>query len=553
MIDLFHTLQSSDLGYLKMVAGLWGIELQAPDVQTAMHSLVKAMLKPQLVNEILTVLPAEASFALQELMKNDGILPWALFTSQHGEVRSMGPARRDRERPDLYPDSAAEVLWYRGLIGRAFLDLEQEPQEYAYIPDDLVPYMITLLNKEEKRMGRPASPKETAVIQPANDRILDDVCTLLAALRSGIPPREIPAGFLGIPSPFLVALLKSTGMVEEDLDTQPEAVRMHLEEPRGVALAQLVETWFNSQKVNELRMLPHLKFEGTWVNHPLETRRTILELVSSLEEGTWWSLGKFISSVQKHHPDFQRPAGDYDSWFVLEKESGEYLKGRVSWEKVDGALLRFMICGPMHWLGLMDLSRTESGAEVSAFRISKWAQNLWHGSAPPGLPAEEDSLVVNRDGRIRLSNRSPRAVRYQIARLGEWQERRDQHYIYRVTPKSLQQAHGQGLRPQHLISLLKKHAGGGMPPSFLDALNRWEKSGTEAKLFSASLLRVERPEILNQLLQSPAKRYLGEVLNPTTVEVKRGAEESVQNALFQLGFLSETSSSFSVTTSDPSS
>jgi hypothetical protein len=546
MIDLFHTLQSGDLGFLKMVASAWGIELNAPDAQTALQILIKAMLNPQLVDEILQVLPQDAIHVLEDLLKNDGILPWALFSSQHGEIRSMGPAKRDRERPDLYPDSPAEVLWYRGLIGRAFLELEREPQEYAFIPDDLIPYMITMLSEEVKLWGRPASPKETTVLQPVSDRILDDICTLLSALRLEMPASRIPPGFLAVPPVFLIDLLKTSGMIEEDLTTQPEAVRLHLEETRGYALAKLVDTWVNSQKINELRMLPHLKFEGTWLNYPLETRKSVLDLVSSLAEGSWWSLSAFLSSVRDQAPDFQRPAGDYDSWFILDKESGEYLKGRSSWDRVDGALLRFMICGPMHWLGLIDLARPAENEPSSAFKLSDWAQKLWHGGSPTGIPREEDPIWVNMDGQIRLSNFTPRTVRYQVGRFAEWESYKDKHYLYRISPQSLERAGSQGLRTHHLVNLLKKYASAGIPPSFLDALGRWERSGVEAKIYNTSLLRVEKPEILNQLLQTPAKRFLGEVLNPTTVEIKPGSQAAVKKAMFELGYLSGVDNTFSV-------
>jgi hypothetical protein len=340
--------------------------------------------------------------------------------------------------------------------------------------------------------------------------------------------------------------MKTAGMVEEDLMTQPEAIRLHLEESRGYALAKLVETWVNSQKINELRMLPHLKFEGTWLNHPLETRKSVLELVSSLEEGSWWSLSAFLSSVHDQAPDFQRPAGDYDSWFILDEENGEYLKGRSSWERVDGALLRFMICGPMHWLGLVDLARPAEHQPPSAFRLSDWAQKLWHGSSPAGIPKEDDPIWVNMDGQIRLSNLTPRTVRYQMGRFGEWESCQDKHYLYRITPQSLERARSQGLRTHHLVSLLKKYASAGVPPSFLDALSRWESSGVEVKLYSTSLLRVDKPEILNQLLQTPAKRFLGEVLNPTTVEIKQGGQPAVEKAMFQLGYLTGVNNSFSV-------
>ncbi len=52
----------------------------------------------------------------------------------------MGAARRQRERPDIHPASQAESLFYKGLIGKAFFDARGGPSEFAYIPDEILPF-----------------------------------------------------------------------------------------------------------------------------------------------------------------------------------------------------------------------------------------------------------------------------------------------------------------------------------------------------------------------------------------------------------------------------
>ncbi|NTU74927.1 MAG: hypothetical protein HGA86_02270, partial [Anaerolineaceae bacterium] len=132
MPDLLHTLQGNDLGFLKMVANTWGIDFNAPDARTGLVTLTHAMLDAHLANEVVDALPEGAHQVLQALADGDGRLLWAAFIRQFGEVRSMGPAKRDRERPDLRPASPAELLWYRGLVGRAFVNTDSDPQEFAY-------------------------------------------------------------------------------------------------------------------------------------------------------------------------------------------------------------------------------------------------------------------------------------------------------------------------------------------------------------------------------------------------------------------------------------
>jgi len=146
MPDLEHTLQGHDLGFLRIVARAWGIDLNAPDAVTALPVIVKKIIEHSDFAEVIEALPQDARNVLQALVENDGRMPWAAFNRKYGDVRRMGSARRDRERPDIKPSNAVEVLWYRGLIGRAFLSQspETEPQEYAYIPDDVLPLLPIL-------------------------------------------------------------------------------------------------------------------------------------------------------------------------------------------------------------------------------------------------------------------------------------------------------------------------------------------------------------------------------------------------------------------------
>jgi hypothetical protein len=546
MPDLEHTLQGNDLGFLKIVAGLWGIELNAPDTVTALPFVVAGILEQADFAEVVEALPQDAKEVLNALLQSEGRMAWAVFVRRFGDVRRMGMARRDRERPDLKPASAVEVLWYRALIGRAFLNhnTEVEPQEYAYIPEDLLPLLPSLRSEAPPPLGRPASPNEMAHPALASDSILDHACTLLAALRIKMSEErlaQLPLG--GVSVRALKGLLQAARLLDYDHLPHPERTRAFLEAPRGVALAQLVQSWMEDPYYNELLLLPGLKFEGEWTNDPLRARKTIVELVSQIPENRWWSLPAFVSAVREQQPDFQRPAGDYDSWFIKQENSGNYLRGFGNWDEVDGALVRFIICVLMHRLGLLDLASPEPNGGPAALRLSAWAAALWNGDAPTGLPQEDALLKITAGGIILVPVLAPRAVRYQVARFCQWEGAKESggktEYRYRVTPASLERAKAQSLRPSQLAGLLRRHSEGPLPPWLAQALDRWEGAGTQAVMERVVLLRVTSPEILTALRKSRAARCLGEPLNDTTVTVRAGMEEQVLNALAELGYLSE--------------
>ena len=242
------------------------------------------------------------------------------------------------------------------------------------------------------------------------------------------------------------------------------------------------------------------------------------------------SLPAFIRDVKAKYPDFQRPAGDYDSWFIKRESDGEYLRGFAHWDQVDGALVRYFITGVLFWLGQVELASPEEGAEPTAFRaISEKVKGR----------SEDGKSVARSNGQISVPRFAPRAVRYQVARFCEWNEAKEAEYRYTITPSSLKKATEQGLKVEHLLSLLAKYTAGGIPPVLVKALKRWEANGTEARVQTQVVLRVSRPEVLEELRKSKAARFLGELLGPTTVVLKDGTQSKVLAALAELGLLAE--------------
>jgi len=539
MPDLYHSLLGHDLGHLHIIADFWGLALNSTDIDSAAKELAAALLDPERVRETIDVLPTEARAGLAALAEAHGRVPWAAFTRKFGETREMGAGRRDREKPFQNPASPSEVLFYRGLMGHAFFDTPGGPQEFAYLPDELLSLIRQDLETPRERqnakttdsgehrdsmmgpapLGRPATPAERAHIIPANDHILDDATTLLAALRLG---RQDP------PDPALSALLSAAGLIRKGVP-QTGPVRAFLEAPRAGALQALVEAWKVSETFNELRHVPGLVCEGEWANPALATRNSILGFLGAVPHGKWWSIQAFVSGIKRNDPDFQRPAGDYDSWFIRRAADGGYLRGFESWDEVDGALIRYLLTGVLHRLGIVDLANPAEGREPSAFRIAES-----RGSTP-----ENGNWKAASNARIAVPRSVPRAARYQLARFCEWEEQGPDEYRYRITPASLEKAAKQDLKAEQLIALLVKHAGAGIPPVLVKALKRWEVNGTEARAETQVVLRVSQPRMLEELRKSKAARFLGEPLGPTAIVIRAGAQAKVMAALAEMGLLAE--------------
>jgi hypothetical protein len=533
MPDLFHSLLKQDIGHLRILAELWGLELKATEADGAREELTVSLLESDLLDEVIDSLSPEADSAIQELVNTGGRIPWPTFARKYGEIREAGAGKRDREKLYLQPTSATEILYYRGLLARAFFETKKGPQEFAYVPDDVLSHLNRQAREETEAeggedaepLGRAASPGEKGEEIPADDSILDDATTLLAAQRLGIEPPGTR-----IPTNVLQGLLQAANLIKENVP-QPEPVKAFLEASRADALAILQNAWLESDSFNELCLMPAIICEGEWKNQPQETREFLLNLLDAIPEGKWWSVSAFIRDIKQKYADFQRPAGDYDSWFIKRASDGQYLRGFSTWDQVDGALIRYFITNVLHWLAQVDLCIAEGAAEPTSFRVNS---HLAQRST-----VENKKLNVSSQGLISIPRLAPRVVRYQVSRFCEWEASKDEVYRYRLSTNSLARAKEQGLRVEHLLTLLSKHSEAGIPPSLLRALKRWEVNGTEARVQTQVILKVSKPEILEEMRRSRASKFLGEVLSPTTVIIKGGAVQKVMEALAELGLLTE--------------
>ena len=533
MQPLLRTLQDHDPGHLRILAELWGFDLPPGLARQVVKALTKFMLDPTNVEEIVESLPAPIRQALDYVLSMGGRVPLSDFIRRYGPLRDMGPGRRDREKPWRTPASPVEALWYRGLIARAFADTRFGPQEYAFIPTD----MYSLLPKPSLKtgsepLGQLADPPPRS--QPATSAAVDDATTLLAALRRQpctemeMPPtrRQALAPFLRQPLALdlLIELLQAEAiLVAHRLQPQSQPTRAFLNTPRAEALRVLLLTWERSTSWNDLQHVPHLTCTGNnWPNDPFTSRQTALELIHLIPLRSWWDLDRFLEAVRNYQPGFQRPAGDFDSWYLRDTHSGVFLRGFKHWDDVDGALLRFLITGPLHWLGAADLGRSHRGDTVTCFRLTPAAAILFDHQAPITIKESTASATVRPDGRITVPRRALRALRYQISRFTSWDPIDEESYHYRLTPTALAIAAGQDLQLNHIFTILETAGVEPIPATLRKALQRWCDNGQEARLERQLILRVQKPEILDELRSNrTTARHLGEILGPTAIIVDK--------------------------------
>jgi hypothetical protein len=248
----------------------------------------------------------------------------------------------------------------------------------------------------------------------------------------------------------------------------------------------------------------------------------------------WHQVDELVSLIKATIPDFQRPEGNYETWYVRDVARDVYLKGFESWDEVEGRLLRFLIEGPLVWLGLSD-------AGEGKYRLTERAVTWLAGKTPSD---EEINVptVVQPEAVILVPFNASRYERFQVARIAEPMplesgERTDP-YRFQLTPESLTRASDEGIRPERVLNFLQKTSGRAIPTSVRRAIERWSEKGLEGRLQAAVVLRVRDAAILDTLQSNPKTRpYIGERMGDLAAVLQTDDWRAFQQLTAQLGLL----------------
>jgi hypothetical protein len=197
----------------------------------------------------------------------------------------------------------------------------------------------------------------------------------------------------------------------------------------------------------------------------------------------------------------------------------------------------------MYWLGLIDITVSidtisDDNITPTAFRFSTNGISYFLNRRNPPNSIEDVEIHVRSNAQVHVHENISLTQRYQVARFCEWEGYRNGIYHFRITPNSLEMAKQQGLTPSQLLLLLNRYSVG-VPSNLERAIRRWESSGTQTHIENHIVLRVRNPRILKALQSTSAARFLGEPLGNSAILVKRNAWQKVQEALAELGYLSE--------------
>ncbi len=560
MKNLFATLTAYDVGMLPALGEVWGVDTKSLKDDDIILQLVAVMQTPQATESVWDNLDEPTRSAVQFIVSsNNHRMKTAQFERLFGEIRKLGRAQIKKEKPHKKSDSIAERLYYQGFIGEGFDKVDDELIGFVYVPTDLIPTLPLHKTAYENLEDEEEFPEEELPsldviddpknIVSADTSIIDDMTTLLAYLQAFSADVEVDSfteksstdimQYFLRPNDIRLSFMLGIGVSAELITTQDgkayprrTEVRQWLSASRAEQTRLLVEAWLGSKYYRDMWHIPGLypDDDSGWSYDPVVARNSVMGLFTELvpEQG-WSSVNSLIAMIKEIEPDFQRPNGDYDSWYIR-NDANEFLNGFESWDAVEGSLIEYYMLGPMHWLGLVDIG--DDAMRLTAYGRASLQITEW-----PHIPDNDIPIDIKDDGTLLASRRVNRFERFQLARFTTWVETGDP-YVYVLDADSIQRAGKQGINPSHIQAFVARQLDGKpIPPPIVHLLNNWQGGASATvTLETLMILRTTSPEMMDKIFNNPAyRRYMGSRLGPMACAIREEQWAELRASLGEAG------------------
>ncbi len=562
------SLEEHPLVVLRAMAAGHGFESEQGRAEALVDLLHQHLARPETVARLLAEMDEETRAALDFLIAEGGEMPSHRFQRDPlgGELRQLGAGALERARPWETPLSATERLFYQGLVYTSFGVTGDFRGQVLFIPTELLALMPPVARSPvsfevEPLAGVPPGVRESGLL------MVEDAFVVLSDLqRRSVHPvkgRFLPADALhrinarlAMPEPegalnheretqrlaLLLHLLRALNLIEETNEglLKPVTVRARrwLQLPRPHRLLTLQRAWADNPSWNDLWRIPTLRPERTgWHNDPLRARAALVRWLREVPSDAWVSVAEWVRSVRRVDPDFQRPDGDFNSWYIRQADSGQFLQGWDNWDQVEGTLLRYYFAAPLFWLGIVDLGYlAPSDKQPFAFRLTPYgARWLGRTAALPPQP-ERAPVIIAADGSITVPPGADDWERLHLERLSVPVESGPGDYLLNKERLIAELMEGSDI--ERVLRFLEQATNNFLPEAVRERLSGWAGGYGRITLETLSVLEVDDVHLLRELQHHPAiARFFVRPLGPRAIACPPEQLPELVAALRAAGYL----------------
>ncbi|MHB8990298.1 MAG: helicase-associated domain-containing protein [Chloroflexota bacterium] len=552
---LEESLHDCTLALLRRIAANHGMVAGEATLRGELAGLLlQRLLAPGYIAGFLPSL-SEAEQTLLQTVRDQGWTAKAFVLER--QFPQPRPSRPSSGPPEPGPTLS---LLQKGLLFRSFAAIGSWRGEVYLVPDDLQPAVTSSLpapaEPEQVELRLEGEPETIAERDPG----FEAFC-LLSFLRReprrrlvrGVLPRvdlakleqEVGSSCLDVAVSrweerwrFLLHLCLAGGWVVRQGST--------LVPSRGAARllsggaeeirARLLERYLKDRGWSDLAAAGRVRQPlGARQVDEAAARRLLLHQLEAVSAEGWIDEGRFCETLRNLIPDFLREDYASLSWAVLDAATGVELYGPASWAGVEGEWLRYVLRGPLHWLGVVRWGLS-SGGKAMGFQLRRpVASTVPEGAGVSPAPEHTTTLSLGLGGEVE----SPEGFQMELLyRLEPYLElsRRGRRSSYRLTRASVVRGLDTGGSWAELRELLETATGESLPPPLREEVERWVADYGRFVLDTGVILAAGTPEDADQLAQLPGTVGCFEVrLGPRVHQVVPGRVWQLVQALRKAG------------------
>jgi hypothetical protein len=176
-----------------------------------------------------------------------------------------------------------------------------------------------------------------------------------------------------------------------------------------------------------------------------------------------------------------------------------------------------MIRTMLHWLGVVDLGRDKQKRLLS-FRLTESAHALLdpeHQRADSnGARASGSSILVQPNFEVLVLQPDSRVL-WTLLRVADL-VRHDRVSVYNINKESVLRAVEGGLQAPQIVDFMNTNTGKHLPQNVAQSISDWARLIKHARLHRATLIEVDDPAVLDEMLAGrKTRKYVERRLSPT--------------------------------------
>jgi hypothetical protein len=520
---LMDALNSVPLDVLKAIAQQHNIRHAVNVYRRDLVNLLATYLEDRTyINGALARLSAPARQALDNLIANDGHVIAEVFRKDYGEIPSyMDPYGSGGTRSPEHASSPVSQLWRFGLVYQAYGRLNNWEGEVYAVPDEILAILPKPHKAEFAELLASAPQPAATAPQPA---LVRDIGTLLCYLQ-----RETVRAVRGdqLPRRDLVKLTEELSLPEDLSAVRQESDATWISFVHGMAKLmglitvnagmvtpseqtrdwlkqdyqkQLWDTWKRFQRDGSWddcrRALPQYTVNiAPGPQYTVAVRKGVLNALKRCPVSTWLTIGSLSQAIQTHDRLFMRSRPDDDeaawpSW------TRDYFRG--GWEQVEGVLIHYLLCGPLNWFGIVQVSAFDAKLPPTLFRMTTQGAILLGMVKAPLIGGADRPITVQPTFEVIVTPETSPGVLYELQQIAEL-SKRDRASVYTLSQSALWHYLQGGGGVDDVIRFLERASQRDLPQNVAYSLLEWATRFGELRLEHATLLLANSEALLAEV------------------------------------------------------